>query len=399
MATVRIRKRGKTFSYIFEAGKTPDGRRKVVEKGGFPTKDAAYEAGVAAFTDWKHGDIGITSERVTVKDFLTAWLDRIKGDVRQSTQSMYRMNLSTNVVPFIGSIALQDLSPARLDRWLLELQKKNLSRDTIRLIKSILSTALDYAVYPCELIRENPCRYLRLSKVDHGRHVTRVVISQERFHALLDEYPDGSDFCLLLVLLYHTGMRIGEALGLCWEDVDFERHTLTIHRQRIRDRQAKRERLTEPKTRASMRVIFLPPFLEDVLREQKAWQEGNEAAAGEKYFLCSADEDGLLSVHSKKFSPTHGRRSFVCIRKNGKPVNRSTFCLMLKKHGLNSHSFRHTQATRLAADGIPPADVASRLGHSTPQTTLGTYTHSTEAQQKKIADKLEKEFWDAFFDA
>ena len=63
MAQIRTRKRGKrgTYSYIFEAGKI-DGKRKVVEKGGFPTKAAAYKAGVEAYTDFLHGNIGITSE-------------------------------------------------------------------------------------------------------------------------------------------------------------------------------------------------------------------------------------------------------------------------------------------------------------------------------------------------
>lgn len=56
MSQVRTRKRGKTFSYIFEAGKI-NGRRKVVEKGGFSTQKAAYKAGVEAYTDWLHGAI------------------------------------------------------------------------------------------------------------------------------------------------------------------------------------------------------------------------------------------------------------------------------------------------------------------------------------------------------
>ena len=67
---VRTRKRGKTYSYIFEAGKKADGKRKVVEKGGFESKKAAYDAGVAAYNDWKHGNIGITSENILLKDFM-----------------------------------------------------------------------------------------------------------------------------------------------------------------------------------------------------------------------------------------------------------------------------------------------------------------------------------------
>ena len=64
MTRVRVRKRGKTFSYIFEAGKTLEGKRKVVEKGGFSTKQDAYNAGVDAYNNWKHGNIGITSENI-----------------------------------------------------------------------------------------------------------------------------------------------------------------------------------------------------------------------------------------------------------------------------------------------------------------------------------------------
>ena len=76
MAQVRVRKRGKTFSYIFEAGKV-DGKRKVVEKGGFQTKSVAYKAGVEAFNDFLHGNIGITSESITLEKFMTSWLENV----------------------------------------------------------------------------------------------------------------------------------------------------------------------------------------------------------------------------------------------------------------------------------------------------------------------------------
>ena len=55
MAQVRIRKRGKTFFYIFEAGRKDDGKRKVVEKGGFATRKLTYDAEVVAYNDWRHG--------------------------------------------------------------------------------------------------------------------------------------------------------------------------------------------------------------------------------------------------------------------------------------------------------------------------------------------------------
>lgn len=399
MATVRTRKRGKTFSYIFEAGKTADGRRRVIEKGGFPTKEAAYEAGVAAFTDWKHGDIGITSERVTVKDFLAAWMNRIKGSVRSTTYGTYETNLNNNILPYLGATILQDLTPAQLDRWMLRLRDKNLSRSTIHIVRALLSQALDFAVYPCQILRDNPCRYLKAPKTDGGRHVKRVIVTQEAFDGLLEEFPPGTDYYLPLLLLYHTGMRIGEVLGLCWEDIDFEQGTLTVSRQRVYDKAMHMERVTDPKTKTSKRQIFLADFMLSILQEEKRVQEENERQLGKSFCTCRSGEDGRISSPSKDIDSALPRLHLVCIKKNGRPVSRSGLTRMLRAHHLNSHSFRHTQATRLASDGLPPSDVAARLGHATTKTTLDTYTHSTQEQQKRIADKLEEAYWNAFFDS
>ena len=95
MAQVRIRKRSKTFSYIFEAGKV-DGKRKVVEKDGYPTKVEAYKAGVAAYNDFLHGNIGITSKSILLKNFMTAWLDNVvKLNVKASSMQIYQSIFKT----------------------------------------------------------------------------------------------------------------------------------------------------------------------------------------------------------------------------------------------------------------------------------------------------------------
>ena len=64
---IRIRKRGNTYSYSFDVSKHP---RRMKEKGGFATEDEAFDAGVQAYADWKNGNISVTSERVTLKDYL-----------------------------------------------------------------------------------------------------------------------------------------------------------------------------------------------------------------------------------------------------------------------------------------------------------------------------------------
>ena len=122
MAQVRVRKHGKTFSYIFEAGKKADGKRKVVEKGGFATRKLAYDAGVATYNDWRHGNIGIVSENITLKDFMNNWLGKVVApNVKPTTLQTYHELRTISNPAYLGNIVLQKLTPANLYRWIREL--------------------------------------------------------------------------------------------------------------------------------------------------------------------------------------------------------------------------------------------------------------------------------------
>ena len=155
---MRTRKRGKTFSYIFEAGKKADGKRKVVEKGGFATKKAAYDAGVAAYTDWKHGNIGITSDNILLKDFLQNWLEKVVA-----------LNVKAN--------------------------------------------------------------YIKVPKKAPTNIVKRHIITPEKLNELLEKYPFGSPYYMPILILFCTGVRIGELLGLTWDNIDLDKKIITLDKQ------------------------------------------------------------------------------------------------------------------------------------------------------------------------
>ena len=85
---IRIRKRGKTYSYSFDTSKHP---RRMKEKGGFASEEEAFDAGVQAYADWKSGNIGVTSERVTLKDYLASWLENVaRPNVKHTTYINYQ---------------------------------------------------------------------------------------------------------------------------------------------------------------------------------------------------------------------------------------------------------------------------------------------------------------------
>ncbi len=383
MATVRTRKRGKTYSYIFEAGKTLDGKRKVVEKGGFATKEEAYNAGVDAFTSFKHGNIGVTSEKLTVGDYLDLWLKQHSASLREQSITAYTCGIKA-IKKYIGNIILQELKPrdvaAMVNTWYCE----DFSYNTIARRLAILKTALDYAVFPAELIPFNPVINIKVPKNAPRNIVERTVITPEMFQDILKNNKR-KKYHAPLMLAYHTGMRIREIFGLVWDNVDMENGIIYV-KQQLRDR-GKAYHFASPKTSSSVRTIYMDSELLAFLQDLKREQEKRKAAGGWMY--CYENEEGYL-FHTTSLLEDVKQINFVCLWEDGRIIAPESFAFFLRKRGLNSHSFRHTHATMLVEAKASPKEIAGRLGHKTTDITLNLYTHETEAMQKNVASVFEK---------
>ena len=298
MAQVRVRKRGKKFSYIFEAGKV-DGKRKVVEKGGYPTKAEAYKAGVEAYTDYLHGNIGITSESITLKDFMTQWLNEVvKNNVKATTLQTYQILFNNQIIPYLGEVKVQDLTPAILDKWIRDIQKTGLSYNTISSVHAFIHNALNYAVYPAQLINSNLVAYIKVPKNAPKNIIKRTIITPERFAALLEKYPFGTPLYIPFLLLYHTGMRIGEVLGLSWNDIDFAAKQINLCRQ-IRYISKRGFFFTTLKTESSKRYIIIGDYLISELRRWQNQQSENEKKFGDSYVYIYREENEHIQRQPK----------------------------------------------------------------------------------------------------
>lgn len=390
MSQVRTRKRGKTYSYIFEAGKKDDGKRKVVEKGGYATQKEAYNAGVAAYTNWLHGDIGITSEKITLKDFMMNWLKNVVPlNVKASTLQMYIYRFETYIKPYMGEEEVQNINPAKIDKFLRELTKQNFSRNTLLCVNTLLSHALDYAVYPAQIISFNPAKYIKVSKRAPTNIVKRTIITQEQFGELLTKFPFGTTIYIPLLLLYHTGMRVSEVCSLTWEDIDLEKKVIKLHRQ-FTYFPRKGYYINTLKTESSVREIMLDSVIVKELKRWKIKQAENELELAESYVYAFSNSEGKLVFQSKGV-PFNGEKiNLVCTQKNGKWTIKESIEKALREENLNAHSFRHTHATVLIENGATPKGVAGRLGHSNAQITQNLYTHNTTKLQGDTASIFEK---------
>ena len=390
MSQVRTRKRGKTFSYIFEAGKTSDGKRKVVEKGGFATQKEAYNAGVAAYTDWLHGNIGITGIKITFKDFMTNWLEKVVAlNVKENSLQNYRARFKIYIEPYLGNKKIQDITPATIDKFMRELTSKGFSKNTLSSVHSFLSHALDYAVYPAQIISSNPAKYISVSKKAPTNVVQRTIITQEKFNELLEKYPFGSSMYIPLLLLYHTGMRISEVCGLTWDEVDFKKKTINLRHQIIYIRR-KGQYFTTLKTETSNREIVMGKSLIDELQRWKKQQTENESELTDRYVYVYRDSEGKIIQQSRGLNLNAEKVSLVCTFREGRAVLKYHITQTLTNENLNAHSFRHTHATVLIENGATPKGVAGRLGHSNAVITQNLYTHNTRKLQDDTLAIFEK---------
>ncbi|SHI55892.1 Site-specific recombinase XerC [Anaerovibrio lipolyticus DSM 3074] len=388
MAKVRTRKRGKTYSYIFEAGKTAEGKRHVIEKGGFESEDAAYEEGLKAYTDWKHGGIGITNENLLVSELLTLWYDQYKNELSRGSQDNYERGIRI-LKSLIGHIPLEQLRPRDIDFMLKKLASEDKSQSYLKHIKSVLNMALSYAVYPAELIKSNPATEIHIPKNTRTGIVKRVIVTPEKFAEIIEKFPFGTFMHIIFMLAYHTGMRISEICGLTWENVDLTNRIITVKTQLVYV--ARTHFFKGLKTDSSYRTIYIDSVLAETLTKWKTLQQQNKERMQGGYLKCYSNEKQEVTIASSSLN-IQGQTpiNLVVTDLDGRPVHARNTFYYFKQFGLNAHSFRHTHATMLAEAEVGPKEVAARLGHSKIDLTMNLYTKTTEKMLKNTSSKFEQ---------
>lgn len=385
-----IEKRGKnsyrlTVSEGFDLNGRPMIHRKTVHG---TKKDAEVE--LAKFVTEVQNGLVIDGKSLKFYEFTEIWKrDYGSKELAPSTYKRYCRMLETRLLPYFGHFYINKIKPTDIMKFydLLEKDtqlvrkkgnngsktKKPLSGKTILEHHRLLRAMLHKAVY-WQLVVSNPAERVQPPK---ARKPKRKLYDDEQTKILLENLEllssEDTKYKVAIILTVFTGVRLGELMGLEWQDIDFKNGIISINRssQYLSDMGV----FTKvPKTESSIREIAIPEFIISLLEEYKLWYEEQKSVYGELW--------------------TNSDRLFV--QADGKPMHPSTISKWFVKYvgqiGLpviNFHGLRHTNASLLVAQNIDIAVISARLGHAQISTTLDFYVHPLLSHNRKAGYALE----------
>ena len=289
---------------------------------------------------------------VTLADVFSLYVR--SRQLQESTASVYRYLFAKHIAPQLGAWLLRNLDLNTIERWYSDLEAgPEAKAKTARLLRSLTAFAYRRGMVPTDpggvlVVTASRVRSLRPDEIPTGEQVA----------ALADAV--GERYSALVLLLAYGGLRIGEAVALRVDRVDFTRRRITVDASATEV--SGRLVFGAPKTAAGVRTFAAPRFLIDVLREHV---QGFPSEAG----LVFTGPNGA-AIRPGNFR----RRVFD-------PAATATGL-----DGLHLHDLRHTAASTLASHGASATEIAHRLGHSSAATTQRIYLHLLASRDERLAE-------------
>ncbi len=326
------------------------GNRKKSTKRGFSTKREAEEW-LRNFLMSQQADFNMSFD-----EFVKLYCEDMTPRLREHTMKTKKHIIELKIIPFFGKKSMNAITPADIRKWQNELMTKKYSQTYLRTINNQLTAIFNYAVQYYDL-KNNPCK--KAGSIGKNKADEMNFWTKEEFSTFIEGIMDKQRSYTAFMVLFWTGMRIGELLALTPSDIDFEEKTIHISKsyQRIDGKDV----ITPPKTQKSNRIITIPDFL---LADLKDYMNN---------IYCLEDTDRLFPV--TKYYMEHEMKRGV--KNSG--VKR-----------IRIHDIRHSHCAMLMEMGITPLEAAERLGHERVETTLNTYAHLYPNKQRKLSDKLEQ---------
>lgn len=307
---------------------------------------------------------------------------------RSFENNLRQFNLYIN--PKIGGMKLDEITSLTIQKLLNDMLDQKLSLDYVKKTKFLLRQFFEYSV-DNKLLVVNPVDRTKVRsnerKIYDGQKEYKAipVEAREEFIKCLDNNDFLKPLCLTMMF---AGLRTGEVLALKWQDVDFEKKTISIERgltlePKFDSNGKVIKRITiisDTKTACSKRTVPMPDILINALSDYTERQSEISLSNGvnllDKNCFVFANDDGTF----RTYSGTH------------KIFNRFLKKYGLEKYNIHFHGLRHTYSNMLFEADQNPKVIQALLGHKDVKTTISTYNSVDKSYFDKATNVLNEQF-------
>lgn len=325
-------------------------------------------------------DLSLTARRVRFKALAEEWLELMETTHEMKPATLVRMKaMKGRTYQAFGNVFVDLITYRQIQQFITGLSKPGvnlrtgggLSQKTQLHYVTFISDVMNYAK-TCGLIENNPCLKIKTVKTAVKE---KDIYTLAEIQDLLSRISEKADLQhkVMFNLLAHCGMRKGELMGLEFKDFDFENNTVQIVRTSNYQNKWTGIYTGTPKTKSSVRELYLQPNLMELIKE---WQQEQQKTAEKCGDLWAYSDRLFINWRGEPMRPYYPYKWL------------KDFC---QKEGLpfkGLHSFRHTVATESIVNGADVSTVAAILGHSNISTTLNTYTHAVRKAKAKAANLM-----------
>ncbi|MFC1866440.1 tyrosine-type recombinase/integrase, partial [Chloroflexota bacterium] len=310
--------------------------------------------------------------KTTLGEYLEKWLkDYVWPNLAPRTAEGYESIVHCHIKPALGSILLSQLKPEHLQSYYSDKNTQGLSNQTVRHHHTALHRALQMAL-EWDLLSRNPADAARPPRV----HIAEIQTWDEDDMTKFFEVAKNSPYYAVFYTALFTGMRRSELLALQWSDIILLLCQVHVSRS-LHVLKGGNIVFGSPKTAKGRRMIALTPSNTSVLREHQ------ERQISERIFLgIPVKHDDFVFSHIDGSPLLPGTVSHAWIKLVHTPGVKP----------IRLHDARHTHASIMLKQGIHPKVVQERLGHSSIQITLDTYSHITPGIQEAAATRFDEGF-------
>ena len=301
---------------------------------------------------------------MTVLELVKKYLMQKTG-VRHNTEANYNFVLNIIKKEDFGKKRIDKVKLSDAKCWLIKLQQDGRGYSSIHSIRGVVRPAFQMAVDD-DLIRKNPFEF-QLATVVVNDSVTREAITRKQERAFLEFVVNDKHFCRYyegIFILFKTGLRISEFVGLTLSDLDMQNRKISVNHQLQRKRNMEYV-IEDTKTSCGTREIPMTDEVYECFQRiiSSRKKPRVEPIVGGKCGFLYLDKNDMpmVALHWEKYF------QHICEKYN------SIYRVQMPK--VTQHVCRHTFCSNMAKSGMNPKTLQYLMGHSDISVTLNTYTH------------------------